>query len=65
MKKITTLILGFALLSQCFGQTAITSTNFTDALCFGDANGTATASISGTGTAPFADALPAPSTPRS
>ena len=28
-------------------------TSTTDALCFGDANGTATASVSGTGTAPF------------
>ena len=28
-------------------------TSTTDALCFGDANGTATASVSGTGTAPY------------
>ena len=33
------------------GDVIVTST--TDALCFGDANGTATASISGTGTAPY------------
>ena len=33
------------------GDVIVTST--TDALCFGDANGTATASVSGTGTAPY------------
>lgn len=32
---------------------AVLITSTTDALCFGDANGTATASVSGTGTAPY------------